>query len=188
MMLGMSDTPPDVPRNTPHHDGTHGTHHDSVPVHDAARLLGISENAVRARLRRGSLNGVKHGTSWYVSLHHMDVPAEHHTSLSDTPPDNDTPSDGTHQPCTATPHDVPDDARGVALVELVADLSRRNADLAAAAAMWQTRAAHLEDRLKQLTVGEPVSQTVPEPPGSTESNEIGPRGLWDRLRRWLSGS
>ncbi len=186
-MPRMGDTPPDVPRNTPHHDGTHGTHHDSVPVHDAARLLGISENAVRARLRRGSLNGVKHGTSWYVSLHHMDVPTEHHTSQRDTPSDDDKPSDGTHQPRTATPHDVPDDARGVALVELVADLSQRNAELAAAAAMWQTRAAHLEDRLKQLTAGVTPSETVPEPPGSPETNDTGPRGLLDRLLRWWRG-
>ncbi len=187
-MFGMSDIPHDIPRNTSPHDGAPGTYHDTVPVHDAARLLGISENAVRARLRRGSLSGVKIGTSWYVSLHDVEVPAVHHTSQHDTSPDDTTPGDGTHRTRTTTSHDIPDDARGVALVELVADLSRRNADLAAAAAMWQTRAAHLEDQLKQLTAGEAPPETVPEPPGSPQTNETGTRGLLDRLHRWLSGA
>ena len=70
---------------------------------------------------------------------------------------------------------------------MIDDLTRRNAELAAAAAMWETRAAHLEDQLKQLAPGEIVPQTVPEPPGSTETSDTGPRGLLAWLRRlWRS--
>ncbi len=39
------------------------------------------------------------------------------------------------------------------LTTLIDDLTRRNADKSAAAAMWQTRAAHLENQLKQLSAG-----------------------------------
>ncbi len=74
------------------------------------------------------------------------------------------------------------------LASLIDDLTRRNADLAATAAMWQTRAAHLEDQLKQLSAGEIVPDTASEPPGSPEMNESGPRWLLDRVRRWLSGA
>lgn len=47
---------------------------------------------------------------------------------------------------------------------------------------------HAVEQRPVLPSGEPVSQTVPEPPGSTETNDTGPRGRWERLRRWLSGS
>ena len=69
------------------------------------------------------------------------------------------------------------------LTDLIDDLTRRNADLAAAAAMWQTRAAHLENELKQLTAGD-SAKTVPEPESAvvaTESprtNEAPQAGIW----------
>ncbi len=60
-------------------------------------------------------------------------------------------------------------------------------DLAAAAAMWQTRAAHLEDQLKQLAPGEIVPETTPEPPESTEMSGSVLQGLRTWLRRlWPS--
>ena len=52
--------------------------------------------------------------------------------------------------------------------------------------MWQTKAAHLEDQLKQLGAGEMVPQTVPQPPGLPQTNETGPRRLLDQLRLWLA--
>jgi len=76
----MSDIPLDAPSHT-------DVPHTGIPVYDAAHLLGISENAVRARLRRGTLAGVKHDTSWYVLLRDTDVPTVTPSTKSDVPPD-----------------------------------------------------------------------------------------------------
>ena len=59
--------------------------HTGIPVCDAAHLLGISENAVRARLRRGTLVGVKHDTSWSVLLRDTDIPTVTSSAKSDAP-------------------------------------------------------------------------------------------------------
>ena len=75
-----------------------------MPVHDAARLLGISENAVRARLRRGTLAGVKHGTSWYVLLRDTDIPVVDADALHDVP--RNVPS---HTTARTAAHDRRDD-------------------------------------------------------------------------------
>ncbi len=75
----MSDIPLDAPSHT-------DVPHTGIPVYDAAHLLGISENAVRARLRRGTLVGVKHDTSWYVLLRDTDVPTVTPSAKSDVPP------------------------------------------------------------------------------------------------------
>ncbi len=69
--------------------------------------------------------------------------------------------------------------------EIIERQSRDLAQLNAAAAMWQERARLFEGQLKQLSAGEPVSQTIPEAPGSTETSDTGLQGLLDRLRRWL---
>lgn len=61
-------------------DGTRGIPHDvpsamlgAVPVAAAARHLGTTERAVRARCQRGSLPAVKSGGSWFVYLdEHLD--------------------------------------------------------------------------------------------------------------------
>jgi len=79
IIAGMSDIPLDAPSHT-------DVPHTGIPVCDAAHLLGISENAVRARLRRGTLAGVKHDTSWYVLLRDTDVPTVTPSTQSDVSP------------------------------------------------------------------------------------------------------
>jgi hypothetical protein len=165
---------------------TDGTRQDAtiaptVTVPEAARILGVSTDAVRSRLRRGTLEGVKIAGEWHVSL-----AALHDTRQDPAEPQQDATVD--RQATRQEPDRIATVMDVAPLADLIDDLTRRNADLAAAAAMWQTRAAHLEDQLKQLSAGEPVPQTVPEPPGSPRSDETGPRGLLDRLRHWLSGT
>ena len=63
-MLGMSDTI----RTTPDPERS------GVTVQEAANTLGISEVAVRARLRRGTLEGEKIGDVWRVHLPAEDIP------------------------------------------------------------------------------------------------------------------
>lgn len=81
------------------------------------------------------------------------------------------------------------------LADLIEDLTRRNADLSATAAMWQTRAAHLEDQLKQLTAGgdnhheaveSPESGASPEHGSTVEGDaDRGSESVWDRIRGWF---
>jgi len=176
-------------------DRTDGTRQDAtgaptVAVPEAARILGVSTDAVRSRLRRGTLEGVKVAGEWHVPL----------AALHDTQQDAQPSPTGQRQDPAEPQQDAtverqvaqqePDRIATVVdvapLAGLIDDLTRRNADLAAAAAMWQTRAAHLEDQLKQLSAGEVVPQTVPKPPGSPQTHESGPRGLLDRVRRWIA--
>ena len=206
MMSGMSDRMPTGNQQdmTVEHDSSDSpdatrqgaTVAPTVTVPEAARILGVTTDAVRSRLRRRTLPGVKVAGEWHVPL------AELHDTRQDARQDNQPSPTGTQQDtpdpqqdATVERQEGQQDTDRVTtvvdvapLADLIDDLTRRNADLAAAAAMWQTRAVHLEDQLKQLSAGEIVPQTVPDPPGSPQTNETGPRGLWDRVRRWLAPS
>lgn len=80
------------------------------------------------------------------------------------------------------------------LTDLIDDLTRRNADLAAAAAMWQTRAAHLENQLLQLTASTTDSDTEPEPntvdtegPQLLQESDPARREFWAWWKRLWGG-
>lgn len=66
--------------------------------------------------------------------------------------------------------------------------------MAAAAAVWQTRAAHLENQLKQLTAGNvaPEPNTVDaEGPQLLQERDPAPTGVlawWKRFWRHLEGA
>lgn len=131
----------------------------TVTVPEAARILGVSTDAVRSRLRRRTLSGMKVAGEWHVSL----------TALHDA-------RQGAQPSPTGTQQDTPEPQQDATVERQEGRPSW----------MWQTRAVHLEDQLKQLAPGETMPQTVPEPPGSPRSDETGPRGLLDQLRRWLA--
>jgi len=48
----------------------------TLSVRDAARVLGTSPEAVRKRLDRGTLHGVKRGRQWVVYLSPADLPSD----------------------------------------------------------------------------------------------------------------
>lgn len=126
-----------------------------VPIKEAAARLGISVNAVRQRIKRRTLLGVRTGAGWMVATD----PA---TTAAGCQPDTDQPPTD-HRP-------QPTDQADIApLVGLVADLTRENRELAAAAAVWQERARTLEVRLQALDAGTIVGEATP------------PRSWW---RRW----
>ena len=73
------------------------------------------------------------------------------------------------------------------LANLVADLTRRNAELTEAATIWQIRAHDLDQRLKQLGAGvdEPSDElphdaptAAPEATGATEGASEGDASSW----------
>jgi hypothetical protein len=195
MMPGMSDTTDPTPRQV----GATDTTQVMLPVATAAAALGITSDAVRARIRRGKMHGEKRGGAWFVSIPETERPDSDTTEPDEIPKRRDSESDTAESVTTQGTTDATDTTTvNVALVELVDDLTRRNADLSAAAAMWQTRAAHLEDQLKQLTAGgrDPHEAFIaPESAGvdaknsniRTGGNERA-AGLLATLRRWLRGA
>ena len=120
------------------------TDQEPVPIEVAAVTLGITVNAVRQRLKRRTLQGHKAATGWVVFLP-TDQPTKSH--LEHQPTNRPTVME---QPLT----DRPTDQAAIApLADLIADLSRENRELAAAAALWQERARYLGERLHALEAG-----------------------------------
>ena len=151
---------------------------EKVSVAEAAVRLGVSTDAIRKRLSRGTLEGDKVDGVWHVHI--------------DTPPG--APVSG---------HDVegaPVSGQAVdngALATVIADLAKQNAQLSAAAAMWQERARGLEEKLMQLSSG-PIAET--DAPQSSVSDDPGTTGIsthvetpdapvsaWARLWRAITG-
>jgi len=159
----MTD-PTDRPADRPHRptdqvatDQRPTTDHapDPAPltVEAAAIALGITANAVRQRMKRGTLAGEKTAGGWVVWL-----PTDQATtplvgrSVADQPTTPDRPT---------TDRPRPTSAAGVNLAPL-AELIERQGDeigrLREAAAIWQVRAMQAEDRLKQITAGDVTPQ------------------------------
>ena len=166
MIAGMTDIPLDAPLRT-------DVPHTGIPVPDAAHLLGISENAVRARLRRGTLVGVKHDTSWYVLLRDTDVPTTTHVEPQDVP--LDAPQDAPSH--TAVHEQMIDELRRDKIF-LQEQLDRALRQLEAE----RERA----DVLQALGTGT-TSDTSPEAVGSPESDDRDTGSVWTWVKRVWRG-
>jgi hypothetical protein len=162
----MSDIPLDAPSHT-------DVPHTGIPVYDAAHLLGISENAVRARLRRGTLVGVKHDTSWYVLLRDTDVPTVTPSTKSDVPPD--APQ---HIPSHPAVHE-----------QLIEELRRDKTFLQEQLdrALRQLEAERQRADVLQALGAGTAPDTPPEAPGSPQTNDPAPTGIRAWWRRLLGG-
>ncbi len=88
---------------------------------------------------------------------------------------------------TTTPTDPQPTIDLAPLADVIRDQNRRLEELSASAAFWQVRALRAEEQLQALTAGETPPETVPERPGSPQTDEPGPRGVLDRLLRWWRG-
>jgi len=174
MIAGMSDTTGDTSHNT-----TDVSHDTSVDVTTAAELLGISEEAVRARIRRGKLAAEKVGALWRVHLPNGEPTATPNTTV----PSRDT----TSRPTTehVAPHDTtPRDLDLEPLAAVIRDQNHRIEELAAAAAFWQVRAHQAEEQLKALGAGETRPEASQDAVESPQTSEPAPTGLvawWNRL-------
>jgi excisionase family DNA binding protein len=198
--------------DTSTHDQTSDMSMDNaVSIRHAAAIAHVTEKTIRRWIKSGRLPAVKLGGQYRITIaalesartdvlegdvQNIDVVSTHHPdSGQDFPRVNMSEGvDTVHG--EGRQADAVDLAPLTALIddltrrhaEQIDDFTRRNADLAAAAAMWQTRAAHLENELKQLTAGETQPQAEPEPatvsPGSPESDRTEPSGIrawWKRL-------
>jgi predicted ArsR family transcriptional regulator len=117
-----------------------------LSLEEAADDLGISVNAVRQRLKRGTLQGEKTATGWVVFLSANQATAG---GVGRQPTGQPSTS---ARPATDRPSDLEP------LAGLIADLSRENRELAAAAALWQERARFLSERLAALEAGPIAAQ------------------------------
>jgi len=188
----MSDQPTDqandqmVDADQPHDAGDQpATDRPTTPapvsLEDAALTLGITVNAVRQRIKRGTLIGIKTDAGWLV-----DVVATNQESGADRPtrrPTNHTAPPTDHRPTIdLTP-----------MVNHIATLEGQVQRLTEASTMWQVRARQAEEKLLQLTAGNVDPDTDTMGPGSPRTNETVPfvalavehihEGLWDRVRR-----
>lgn len=167
---------------------TDGTRQDAtVTVQEAARRLEVSTDAVRSRLRRGTLKGHKQGDEWRVHL-----PASTRASVGRQDTDGaQQDATGNRQDATVdsnrTRQDVPSAVDVTPLVDHIAQLEEKVERLTEASTMWQIRARQAEERLMQLTAGETEPDAPTMAPGSSESDAPAPPGIRTWLRRLWGG-
>lgn len=166
----------------------------SLSIREAATRADVTEKTVRRWIKGGRLHALKLGGQYRITLADLDrardTPAEGHVH-----PAGAHDLDSGHSSPRVDMSEGLDTGQGegrqvvepldlAPLTELIDDLTRRNADLAATAAMWQTRAAHLENQLKQLTAGNVMPENAPEGVESPQANDPAPTGVlawWKRL-------
>jgi hypothetical protein len=144
----------------------------TVSVAEAAHALGISHDALRSRLRRGTLEGFKDGDEWRVVL-----PVDRQPT-GDVPPQQAATGNETGTP---TGNDLSP------LVDLVERQTAEIQRLTAASTLWQERARTLEQRLLAIEAGETPPETASEAVGAPETNDRDTGGVWTWVKRVWRG-
>ena len=119
-----------------------------LTLDEAALELGITVNAVRQRIKRGTLIGIKTDAGWLVATNQ-----ESGADRPTTRPTNHTSSVTDHQPTIDL----------APLVSHIATLEDQVQRLTEASTMWQIRARQAEEQLLQLPAGTTDSDIEPEP-------------------------
>jgi hypothetical protein len=170
----MSEAPERVPPTRAAEPGTNagpGEELGRYSVPQAARLLGISERAVRKRITAGTLDAHKAGTAWVVLL-----PATMGA----------VPRSVLEEPAVpgAVPESGPGPDRGgttvpaVDLAPLVSLIEKKDAEirqLTDATMAWQFRALRAEERLAALESGPIASPESSESANATVAADFGPQ-------------
>jgi len=184
MIFGMSDQPTDqandqmVDADQPHDTNDQpATDQPTTPalvsLEDAALTLGITVNAVRQRIKRGTLIGIKTDAGWLV-----DMVATNQESGTDRPtrrPTNHTSSATDHRPTIDLSP----------MVNHIATLEEQVQLLTESNTMWSIRARQAEEQLKALTAGTTEPETTFSASGSPRSDETPATGLVAWVRRLL---
>jgi excisionase family DNA binding protein len=170
-MDAANETRPDTSRDT------------TITVTDAAQRLQVTEDAVRKRLQRGTLKGVKTGGTWDV------IETE---ELKDATP---TGTATTHDTVSGRPENVPVATDSALVQHLQGEIAYLRGELSST--IRQLAAERERSDILQLTAtierdddapGSSVSDHTDDQdyiPVDTSSDDSG--GAWARLRRWWKG-
>ncbi len=156
----------DGPQTTPEVRGTLAV--VEVPIAEAAERLGLSTEAVRKRIQRGTLAGHKHEGAWFVLLDPMagrqdDQAVIRPAVQTETAGRQDTTLEAAGQEVPQrSPAGEPAAVDLGPLAELIERQGTEIRQLAEAAAVWQVRALQAEERLKQLTAGDDTPTDAPQ--------------------------
>ncbi len=177
---GMNDA-----RDTSHDVTDHATSRDTVTVVEAAVALGVTEGAVRARLRRGSLAGEKRGDTWVVDREALiaalgETVTRRATARTHDATSRDTSGDGTSP-----------DALNAHLQEEVAYLREQLASTLRQLASERERADVLQrealGRIEEALSTSVSDRHMQQDAGDGDEPTASQHGVWARLRRWWGG-
>jgi hypothetical protein len=158
-----------------------------VPLVDAARTLGCSRDAVRKRLDRGSLRGLKRHGPWYVYLDAADASPDATADAAWTPSTGRVDAE-------RTPSDATPDASAAVLVEVRRQRDQLEATVAALRGRLDT-AGQAQAEFRRLLAAALQQRALPAPiadsPQATTqvvdagvSDETPPRPWWAALLWW----
>jgi hypothetical protein len=170
---------PTMDDNDARHDTT-GMSHDTTPTVDtatAARRLGITEDAVRARIRRGTLAGEKIGAVWHIHLP-TGATTDHEPARHDTTDRRETRRE-------PEPDALAEQLRsevGYLREQLATTLRQLGAERERADTLMYRSLERIEALGSSVSV-EPDDQDVGQ--GGGDSVDSG--GVWARLRQWWNG-
>lgn len=135
-----------------------------IPLVDAAALLGLSTEATRKRIQRGTLAGLKIDGAWFVERSSLPDSPDARPAAPGGRPDAGIQTAGRHRdqagPDVRTSPDAPP-VDLTPLVDMISQLHSENRQLAEAATIWQMRARQAEEKLAALEAG-PIAATDPE--------------------------
>jgi hypothetical protein len=150
----------------------------SVP--DLASSLGVSEQAVLEQIERGELLAIQEEDGWMV---YVDLPEVAQPAATDNPGPGSSGAESPHDEVLSITHAVEDRARDASerppalpvpvaipvspvdltlLINLVTDLTKRNAELLESTATWRERVQHLETELQRVMIAASTPDETPE--------------------------
>jgi len=148
-----------------------GNRRPTVTVSEAAAVLGISPDAVRGRLQRGTLAGEKVKGTWHISLPTPSEPTGDQQAIDGPPPGHQRDALVAHLEGEVT-----------YLRERLEEADRQRGSLQQQLEQERQRA----DVLQALGTGT-TSDTSPEAVESPRTNETAPTGIWAWVKQWWSG-
>jgi len=176
MLPVMTDRPTDQNDRPPGDHRPTTADPGAMPIDTAADRLGITVNAVRQRVKRGTLEGYKTPAGWVVVV---DRPTTDRPATSATDHRPTTGDQPTNQRPTTTDQAATVDLAPLAAV--ISDLTRENRQLAEAATAWQVRAIQAEERLTQLTAGASADDDIRDTPAPAPDAETDAPAPWWRF-------
>lgn len=148
-----------------------------IPLVDAATILGLSTEATRKRIQRGTLAGLKIDGAWFVERSSLPNSLDMRPAVSVGRPDAGNQTAGRHLDSAGPDIRTPVETSSVdltPLVDMIARLHSENRQLTEAATIWQMRARQADDKLAALDTG-PVAASAPEYVDVSESTPDAPQ-------------